>query len=51
MSPNLALQRGVPADVDAERFVLGSIMLNEALFVTLRDLRSTPDGEATRSAP
>src|SRR5690348_3073553 len=32
-SPDLALQKGLPANPDAERFVLGSIMLNDTVYL------------------
>ena len=32
-SPSLALDRGLPSNVDAERFVLGCVMLDDAAFV------------------
>jgi replicative DNA helicase len=35
------MKRGLPANVDAERFVLGAILLNDARFVKVELL--TPD--------
>src|SRR5579863_1744632 len=32
-TPDLAFEKGLPANVDAERFVLGSILLNDALYL------------------
>jgi replicative DNA helicase len=32
-SPNLALEKGLPSNVDAERFVLGSILLNDDVYL------------------
>ena len=33
MSPSLSSEKGLPANLDAERFVLGSIMMDEAVFI------------------
>lgn len=35
MPRDLALERGLPANIDAERFVLGSILLDDANYVTV----------------
>ena len=32
-SPDLALEKGLPANPDAERFVLGSILLNDSVYL------------------
>ena len=32
---DLALQRGLPANVDAERFVLGAILMDDSNFVSV----------------
>ena len=32
-SPDIALERGLPANLDAERFVLGSILMDDALYI------------------
>ena len=32
-APDLAFERGLPANPDAERFVIGSVLLNGALFL------------------
>ena len=33
MSPTIASEKGLPTNVDAERFVLGSILLNDSLYI------------------
>ncbi len=33
--PDIALERGLPANLDAERFVLGSIMLDDSTFIQI----------------
>src|SRR5579862_428570 len=32
-SPDIALERGLPANLDAERFVLGAVLMDDALFI------------------
>src|SRR6202161_3009759 len=32
-SPDLAFEKGLPSNADAERFVLGSILLNDSLYL------------------
>ena len=32
-SPDIALERGLPANLDAERFVLGAILIDDALYI------------------
>ena len=32
-SPSLALEKGLPSNVDAERLVLGSILLDDTVFI------------------
>jgi replicative DNA helicase len=32
-SPDIALERGLPANLDAERFVLGAILMDDALYI------------------
>jgi replicative DNA helicase len=32
-APSIALDKGLPSNVDAERFVLGSILLNDSLYI------------------
>src|SRR5260370_26917028 len=32
-SPNIALEKGLPSNVDAERFVLGAILMDDTYFV------------------
>jgi replicative DNA helicase len=33
LSPNLAMEKGLPANIDAERFLLGSILLDDSRFL------------------
>lgn len=42
-SPNVAFERGLPANVDAERFVLGSIVLDDQNFVMVAGTLETDD--------
>src|SRR6202047_630327 len=32
-SPDIALERGLPVNLDAERFVLGAILMDDALYI------------------
>ena len=32
-SPDIALERGLPANLDAERFVLGAVLMDDALYI------------------
>src|SRR3954449_11143325 len=32
---NTALERGLPANIDAERFILGSVLLDDARFIEI----------------
>jgi len=32
-APDIALERGLPANQDAERFVLGAILMDDALYI------------------
>ena len=32
---NIALEKGLPANLDAERYVLGSIMMDDATFISI----------------
>src|SRR6202048_147940 len=32
-SPDIALEKGLPANQDAERFVLGAILMDDALYI------------------
>ena len=34
-SSSIALERGLPANIDAERFVLGSILLDDSVFIDI----------------
>src|SRR5438309_2390007 len=34
-SPNMALEKGLPANIDAERFLLGSILLDDSRFLDI----------------
>ncbi|MGO9097468.1 MAG: replicative DNA helicase [Bryobacteraceae bacterium] len=42
-STDLALDKGLPVNLDAERFVLGSIMLDDSLFVQVAGTLQTDD--------
>ncbi len=35
LSPNLAMEKGLPANIDAERFLLGSILLDDSRFLDI----------------
>src|ERR1043166_8100932 len=44
LSPSsIALEKGLPANIDAERFVLGSILLDDAFFVEIAGALQTHD--------
>ena len=48
-SPDLALEKGLPANPDAERFVLGSILLNDSVYLQVAGVagcRRLQPGEA-----
>src|ERR1700734_1886977 len=32
-APDIALERGLPANLDAERFVLGAVLMDDALYI------------------
>ena len=42
-SPDLALQKGLPANPDAERFVLGSTLLNDSLYLQVAGVLDAVD--------
>jgi replicative DNA helicase len=42
-SPDLALEKGLPANPDAERFVLGSILLNDSLYLQVAGVLDSDD--------
>jgi len=42
-SPDLALQKGLPANPDAERFVLGSTLLNDSLYLQVAGVLDADD--------
>ncbi len=42
------LEKGLPANIDAERFVLGAVMLNESLFMRAASLLTTDDFSLTK---
>ncbi len=42
-SPDLALEKGLPANPDAERFVLGSILLDDAVYLQVAGLLQPDD--------
>ncbi len=42
-SPDLALEKGLPANPDAERFVLGSILLNDSVYLQVAGVLDTDD--------
>ncbi len=42
-SPDLALEKGLPANPDAERFVLGSILLNDSLYLQVAGALAADD--------
>jgi replicative DNA helicase len=42
-SPDLALEKGLPANPDAERYVLGSILLNDAVYLQVAGVLEPDD--------
>src|SRR5580693_608493 len=42
-SPDLALEKGLPANPDAERYVLGSVLLNESVYLQVAGVLDTDD--------
>ncbi len=42
-SPDLAFEKGLPANPDAERFVLGSILLNDSVYLQVASMLSIED--------
>jgi hypothetical protein len=40
---NLALEKGLPANIDAERFILGSVLLDDARFIDIAGTVSSDD--------
>jgi replicative DNA helicase len=42
-APDLAFEKGLPANPDAERFVLGSILLNESVYLQVAGVLDTDD--------
>lgn len=42
-SPDLALEKGLPANPDAERFVLGSILLNDSVYLQVAGVLDADD--------
>ena len=40
---SVALEKGLPANIDAERFVLGSILLDDAVFIEIAGVLQTGD--------
>jgi replicative DNA helicase len=42
-SPDLALEKGLPANPDAERYVLGSILLNDSLYLQVAGVLDSDD--------
>jgi replicative DNA helicase len=42
-SPDLALEKGLPANPDAERYVLGSILLNDAVYLQVAGVLDADD--------
>jgi len=42
-SPDLALEKGLPANPDAERYVLGSILLNDSLYLQVAGVLQPDD--------
>ena len=43
VTTDLALEKGLPANLDAERFVLGSIMMNDIMFLQVAGTIDTGD--------
>jgi replicative DNA helicase len=42
-SPDLALEKGLPANPDAERFVLGTVLLNDSLYLQVAGVLDADD--------
>src|SRR5580698_9315052 len=42
-APTLALQKGLPANIDAERFILGSVLLDDARFIDIAGIIANDD--------
>jgi replicative DNA helicase len=42
-SPDLALEKGLPANPDAERYVLGSVLLNDSLYLQVAGVLDSDD--------
>ena len=42
-SATLALQKGLPANIDAERFILGSVLLDDARFIDIAGILANDD--------
>jgi len=42
-SATLALQKGLPANIDAERFILGSVLLDDARFIDIAGIVTNDD--------
>jgi replicative DNA helicase len=39
----VALQKGLPANIDAERFILGSVLLDESRFIEIAGVLNNDD--------
>src|SRR5271168_5392885 len=42
-APDIALERGLPANLDAERFVLGAILMDDALYIQVAGVLEADD--------
>jgi replicative DNA helicase len=42
-SATVALQKGLPANIDAERFILGSVLLDDARFIEIAGVLTNGD--------
>ncbi len=42
-SATLALQKGLPANIDAERFILGSVLLDDGRFIDIAGIVTNDD--------
>ena len=42
-SPDIALERGLPANLDAERFVLGAVLMDDALYIQVAGVLEAED--------
>src|SRR5579864_3032262 len=42
-SPDIALERGLPVNLDAERFVLGAILMDDSLYIQVAGVLETED--------